>query len=50
MANNVYHEQRKLEIAEKAIRLFSQVGYDYVSLIMIAGAAGISRTVLYRHF
>lgn len=46
----VDHELRKREIAEKAIRLFSQVGYDNVSLIMIAAAAGISRTVLYRYF
>ena len=50
MARKVDHEQRKAEIAEKAIRLFSQVGYDNVSLIMIAAAAGISRTVLYRYF
>ena len=50
MAKKVNHEQRKHEIAEKAIRLFSQVGYDNVSLIMIAAAAGISRTVLYRYF
>ena len=48
MAKKVDHEQRKWEIAEKAIRLFSQVGYDNVSLIMIAAAAGVSRTVLYR--
>ena len=46
----VNHELRKREIAEKAIHLFSQVGYDNVSLIMIAAAAGISRTVLYRYF
>jgi len=50
MAKKVDHEQRKREIAEKAIRLFSQVGYDNVSLIMIAAATGISRTVLYRYF
>ena len=50
MAKKVDHEQRKREIAEKAIRLFSQVGYDNVSLIMIAAAARISRTVLYRYF
>lgn len=50
MAKKVDHEQRKREIAEKAIRLFSQVGYDNVSLIMIAAAAGIPRTVLYRYF
>lgn len=50
MARKVDHEQRKREIAENSIRLFSQVGYDNVSLIMIAAAAGISRTVLYRYF
>jgi len=50
MAKKVDHEQRKREIAEKAIRLFSQVGYDNVSLIMIAAATGVSRTVLYRYF
>ena len=50
MAKKVDHEQRKREIAEKALRLFSQVGYDNVSLTMIAAAAGVSRTVLYRYF
>jgi len=34
----------------KAMGLFSKVGYDNVSLIMVAGAAGIARTVLYRYF
>lgn len=50
MAKKVDHEQRKREIAEKAVKLFSQVGYDNVSLIMIAAAAGVPRTVLYRYF
>lgn len=50
MAKKVDHDQRRKEIVEKALRLFSQVGYDNVSLIMIAAAAGISRTVLYRYF
>ena len=50
MAKKVDHEQRKREITEKALRLFSQVGYDNVSLIMIAAASGVSRTVLYRYF
>jgi len=50
MAKKVDHEERKREIAEKAVRLFSKVGYDNVSLIMIAAATGISRTVLYRYF
>lgn len=50
MAKKVDHDQRRREIAETAIRLFSQVGYDNVSLIMIAAATGISRTALYRYF
>ena len=50
MARKVDHEQRKREITERAIRLFSQVGYDNVSLIRIAAVAGISRTILYRYF
>lgn len=50
MAKKIDHEQRKREIAEKAVHLFSKVGYDNVSLIMIAAAAGVSRTVLYRYF
>lgn len=50
MAKKVDHDERKREIAEKAVRLFSKVGYDNVSLIMIAAATGISRTVLYRYF
>ena len=32
------------------MKLFSQVGYDNVSLIMIASSAGVARTVLYRYF
>ncbi len=50
MAKKVDHDQRKQEIARKALRLFSQVGYDNVSLIMIAAATGVSRTILYRYF
>lgn len=50
MALKVDHERRRRLIVEKAIRLFSQVGYDNVSLIMIAAAAGISRAALYRYF
>lgn len=50
MARKIDHEARKKEIAEKAMRLFSQVGFDNVSLIMIAAAAGVSRTVIYRYF
>ena len=50
MSKKVDHNERKREIAEKAVRLFSKVGYDNVSLIMIAAATGISRPVLYRYF
>lgn len=50
MPRKVNHEQRRREIAVKALHLFSQVGYDNVSLIMIAAASGISRTVIYRYF
>ena len=50
MSRKIDHEQRKQEIARKALRLFSQVGYENVSLIMIAADTGVSRTVLYRYF
>lgn len=50
MAKKVNHDQRKREISERAIHLFSQVGYDNVSLNMIAASLGVSRTVLYRYF
>ena len=50
MAKKVDHELRKQEIARKALRLFSQVGYDNVSLIMIAAASAVPRTVMYRYF
>lgn len=50
MAHKVDHDLRKKKLAEQAIRLFSQVGYDNVSLGMISAAAGIPRTVLYRYF
>jgi len=50
MARKVDHEGRKLAIARQAVHLFSKVGYDNVSLIMIAAATGVSRTVLYRYF
>jgi AcrR family transcriptional regulator len=50
MSARIDHESRRLEIAFKAMKLFSQVGYDNVSLIMVASAAGVARTVLYRYF
>ena len=50
MARKVNHDKRRQEIANRALRLFSQVGYDNVSLSMIAATSGISRTVIYRYF
>ncbi len=50
MAKRIDHEARRKLILEKAMRLFSQVGYNNVSLIMIAEAAGIARTVMYRYY
>ena len=50
MRKRVNHEERKLEIAEQAVKLFSQVGYDNVTLIMVASSVGVARTVLYRYF
>ena len=50
MATRVDQEARRREIAMKAMGLFAKVGFDNVSLQMVAGAAGVARTVLYRHF
>ncbi len=50
MARKIDHDSRRHEIATTAVRLFSKVGYDNVSLIMIAAATGIPRTLLYKYF
>jgi len=50
MAKRVDHIQRKRDIADTAVRMFSQVGYENVSLIMVAAATGVSRTALYQYF
>ena len=50
MARKIDHDERRREIAERAVKLFSSVGYDNVSLIMVAAASGVQRTVLYRYF
>lgn len=50
MASRVDQAARRREIAMKAMGLFAKVGFDNVSLQMVAGAAGVARTVLYRHF
>ncbi len=50
MAGRVNHQERKRDIARKATHLFSQAGYENVSLLEIARAAGVARTILYRYF
>jgi len=50
MSQRIDHEVRKRKIAVRAMHLFSKVGFDNVSLIMIAESCGIARTVLYRYF
>lgn len=50
MAQRVDHIKRRHAILTQAMRLFSQVGYDAVSFVMIAEASGISRSVLYHYF
>lgn len=50
MSARIDHESRRLEIAFKAMKLFSHVGYDNVTLLMIASSAGVARTVIYRYF
>lgn len=50
MAERVDHSSRKRDIALKATRLFSQVGYENVTLCQVAETAGVARTILYRYF
>lgn len=50
MAQKVDHEVRRREISECAMRLFSKLGYENVSLIRIADEANIARTIIYRYF
>lgn len=50
MAQRVDQAARQREIAMKAMGLFAKVGFDNVTLQMVAGAAGVARTVIYRHF
>ena len=46
----VDHAARRLEIVMRAMKLFSQFGYDNVTFLMIAEACGLARTVIYRDF
>ena len=41
---------RKEEILIVALHLFARDGYEAVSVSQIAGALGITRGALYRHF
>lgn len=50
MAKKVDHDRRRREIAARALRLFSRVGFNDVSFNMIAGDCGVSRTTLYQYF
>lgn len=42
--------ERKAQVVEEATRLFSQHGYDKVTVKQLAGACGISEPAVYRHF
>lgn len=44
------HRQTRADIAEAAIRLFRDAGFDAVTMDDVAVAAGISRRTVYRHF
>ena len=43
-------EDTKQRILDEALRLFSQSGYDAVSVERIASAVGIKAPSLYKHF
>jgi AcrR family transcriptional regulator len=43
-------EQRRAELLELGAQVFAELPYDQVQMEQIAARAGISRTLLYRHF
>lgn len=49
-AGKVDHAARRRDIVMRAMKLFSQFGYDNVTFLMIAETCGLSRTVIYRDF
>ena len=50
MPQKVDVTRRKREIAKIALGLFAQIGYENVSFLMIAEAAKVARTAMYRCF
>lgn len=44
------HRETRRDLMETGMRLFAEHGYDAVTMEQIAGAAGVSRRTLYRHF
>ena len=42
--------EMKEKILRTALRLFAQEGYEAVSISRIAGALGLSKGALYRHY
>jgi len=50
MALIVNHEERRLEILRKSLRLFAESGYADVTFQRIADRCGLARTALYRYF
>ncbi len=50
MTNLVDHDQRRIQILEKAFSLFANEGYGGVTYQKIADQSGISRTAIYKYF
>jgi len=50
MPKKVNHEQYRLELAQNAIRLFSEYGYTGLGMRKIAAELGISKSALYYYF
>lgn len=48
--NERRHQQTRAEIAEAAIGLFADRGFDAVTMDDVAAASGASRRTVYRHF
>jgi AcrR family transcriptional regulator len=46
----LHAEERRQQLINVATRLFAESGYDATTTAAIAGAAGVTEPVLYRHF